>query len=450
MTKPASRGVQTRMSRTLIKDLRQQVGQDVKIQGWVKTIRDQKRVQFLIIRDHTGLGQATAERSADTAALNDAIASLTRESAVTVIGKVVENPVVKTGGVEVLIRELVVEGVADRLLPLDVSGAKESNPEVRLNWRFLDLRRPENLLIFQTQTTVEHAMREYWLGEGFLELHSPKLMGSASESGAELFELTYFDRPAYLAQSPQFYKQMAMAAGFDRVFEIGPAFRADPSFTPRHATEFTSVDMEMSWIESHEDVMAFEERWLQYALTRVKEQLGPRIRETFDVDVVVPDVPFPRIPMQDVLRILTARGHIPERKGDLDPAGERLLGEHVAGELGHQFVFVTDYPAEVRAFYHMRYPDAPTITKGFDLLWKGVEVTTGAQREHRYEVLVAQAKEKGLSLEPIQFYLDFFKYGCPPHGGFGFGLSRMMMVLLNQPNIREVTYIYRGPTRLYP
>src|SRR2546428_812544 len=438
------------MQRTLIKDLHAAVGREVTVQGWVKAIRDQKRVQFLILRDPTGLAQATVERSPEKAVLNDRIAVLTRESAVTVSGTVVANPIVKTGGIEISIRDLTVDGPADRLLPIDVSGVQEPNPEIRLNWRFLDLRRPENLLVFQVQTVIEHAMREYWLQEGFVEIHSPKLMGSASESGAEVFTVEYFDRPAYLAQSPQFYKQMAMAAGFERVFEIGPAFRADPSFTPRHATEFTSVDMEMSWIESHEDVMAFEERWLQYALTRVKEQLGPRIRSAFGADVVVPDVPFPRIPMQDVLRILTARGHSPERKGDLDPAGERLLGEHVAQELGHQFVFVTDYPAEVRAFYHMRYPDAPTITKGFDLLWKGVEVTTGAQREHRYEVVVAQAREKGLSLEPIQFYLDFFKYGCPPHGGFGFGLSRMLMVLLNQPNIREVTYIYRGPTRLYP
>src|SRR5438128_2265401 len=450
MTNPAPRGGPARMDRTLIKDLREHIGQEVKIQGWVRTIRHQKRVQFLIVRDHTGLGEGAAERPESLAAVNEMISARTRESAVTVIGKVVENPVVKTGGVEVLVRQLVVEGAADGQLPLDVSGAQESNPEVRLNWRFLDLRRPENLLIFQVQTAVEHAMREYWLREGFLEIHSPKLMGSASESGAELFELKYFDRPAYLAQSPQFYKQMAMAAGFDRVFEIGPAFRADPSFTPRHATEFTSVDMEMSWIESHEDVMAFEERWLQYALTRVKEQLGPRIRETFDVDVVVPDVPFPRIPMQDVLRILTARGHIPERKGDLDPAGERLLGEHVAGELGHQFVFVTDYPAEVRAFYHMRYPDAPAITKGFDLLWKGVEVTTGAQREHRYEVLVAQAQEKGMELEPLRTYLDSFRYGTPPHGGLGAGLNRIVMVLLGLENIREPTFLFRGPHRLHP
>ncbi len=438
------------LPRTLIKDLRSRVGDEVKVQGWVKTIRDQKRVQFLILRDHTGVTQATTERSPDKAAINDTITSLTRESAVTVLGKVVENPVVKTGGVEVLIRELRVEGLADRLLPLDLSGAQEPNPEVRLNWRFLDLRRPENLLIFQVQTAVEHAMREYWMREGFIEIHSPKLMGSASESGAELFSLEYFGRQAYLAQSPQFYKQMAMAAGFDRVFEIGPAFRADPSFTPRHATEFTSVDVEMSWIASHEDVMAFEERWLQYALSRVKDQFGAKIREAFGVDVVVPEIPFPRIAMDEALRVLSRQGHTPERRGDLDPAGERLLGEYAVRELGHQFVFVTDYPAEVRAFYHMRHEHAPAITKGFDLLWNGIEVTTGAQREHRYDVLVAQAKEKGLSLEPIQFYLDFFKYGCPPHGGFGFGLSRMLMVLLNRPSIREVTYIYRGPTRLSP
>ncbi|MDQ7819908.1 MAG: aspartate--tRNA(Asn) ligase [Armatimonadota bacterium] len=437
------------LPRVLIRDLRQHVGRTVRVCGWVRAIRDQKRVQFLILRDHTGLAQVTVERSVEHAALNAAISGLTRESAVAVVGVVEENPIVKLGGVEIRLRDLTVHGLADRILPLDPSGAEEPNPDVRLNWRFLDLRRPENLLIFQVQTVVEHAMREYWIREGFLEIHSPKLMGSASESGAELFELSYFGRPAYLAQSPQFYKQMAMAAGFDRVFEIGPAFRADPSFTPRHATEFTSVDVEMSWIDSHEDVMAFEERWLQYVLQVTRDRLGEAIHRTFGVEVVVPSVPFPRIPLEEALRIVARRGHTPQRP-DLDPAGERLLGEYAVRELGHPFVFVTDYPAEVRPFYHMRHPDRPSLTRSFDLLWNGVEVTTGAQREHRYEILVAQAREKGLSLEPLQFYLDFFRYGCPPHGGFGFGLARMLMILLGQPSIREVTFIYRGPTRLYP
>lgn len=440
------------MRRTLIKDIANHIGQEVTIQGWVKTIRDQKKMQFLIIRDHTGVVQATVERSPEKAALNETISSLTRESTVTIVGTAAANPVVKTGGVEVLTRDLRVDGLADRMLPLDVSGATEANPEVRLNWRFLDLRRPENLLIFQVQTAVQHAMREVWMREGFIEIHSPKLMGSPSESGAELFSLDYFGRPGYLAQSPQFYKQMAMAAGFERVFEVGPAFRADPSFTTVHMTEFTSVDVEMSWIDSHEDVMTFEERWLQYALGAVKSQLGLQIQEMLGVAVKVPEIPFPRIPMRDALEVVRRAGHTlpPERKGDLDPTGLRLLSEYVAREYGHEFVFVTDYPIEVRPFYHMRYSHAPHLTKSFDLIWKGVEITTGAQREHRYGVLVTQAQEKGLNLEPIQYYLDFFKYGCPPHGGFGFGLERMLMVLLNRPNVREVAYIFRGPTRLHP
>ncbi|HXF81864.1 MAG TPA: aspartate--tRNA(Asn) ligase [bacterium] len=440
------------MDRTLIRDLGAAVGREVRLQGWVRAIRDQKRVQFLILRDHTGSAQAVIEKSEANAALNAAIAGLTRESAVTVEGLVVANPVVKMGGVEVRIRALRVESAAEPLLPLDPSGPTEPNPEVQANWRYLDLRRPENLLIFQVQTALEHAMREFWIREGFLEIHSPKLMGSPSEGGAELFTLEYFGRPAYLAQSPQFYKQMAMAAGFDRVFEIGPVFRADPSFTTRHSTEFTGLDMEMSWIESHDDVMRSEERWLAHALARVREQYGAAVRETFGVEIVVPALPFPRLSMAEAQAIVRRRGHTPppERRGDLDPTGERLIGEHALEAFGHEFVFVTDYPVEVRPFYHMRHADAPHLTKSFDLLWKGIEVTTGAQREHRYDVLVRQAREKGLNLEPIQFYLDFFRFGCPPHGGFGAGLARMLMVLLGLPNLREATFLFRGPTRLFP
>jgi len=437
------------LTRTLIKDLRGQVGREVRIQGWIRAIRDQKRIQFLIVRDHTGLAQAVVERSDARADINRLIAGLTRESAVTIEGLVVENPVVRTGGIEVQIRALRVDGAAEPLLPLDPSGPTEPNPEVRASWRYLDLRRPENLLIFQVQTAVEHAMREYWLREGFVEIHSPKLMGTPSESGAELFALEYFGRPAYLAQSPQFYKQMAMAAGFDRVFEIGPAFRADPSFTTRHATEFTSVDVELSWIESHEDVMAFAERWLHHALARVRDQLGDAVRRTFGEEIPVPPVPFPRLPMRQALEIVARGGHAPQR-GDLDPAGERLIGEYVQQEFGHDFAFITDYPWEVRPFYHMRHEGAPSLTRSFDLLYRGVELATGAQREHRYDVLAAQAREKGLTLAPLQFYLDFFRFGCPPHGGFGFGLARLLMVMLGLPNIRESTFLFRGPTRLSP
>jgi aspartyl/asparaginyl-tRNA synthetase len=316
----------------------------------------------------------------------------------------------------------------------------------------MDLRRPVNALLFRIETAVVRTMREYWLKNNFIEMHSPKLMGSPSESGAELFTVDYFERKAYLSQSPQFYKQMAMAAGFERIFEIGPVFRADPSFTSRHMTEFTGVDVEFSWIDSHNDVMAFHENWLQYVYQVVKDEFGPAIQQNFNKELVVPEVPFPKLAMAEAYAILKEKDYKlpPERKGDIDPGGERLLGEYVKEKYNHEYVFITDWPISVRPFYHMRHPDRPELTRSFDLLGTGLEVTTGAQREHRYDVLVKQAQEKGLGLEAIQFYLDFFKYGCPPHGGFGLGLSRLMMIMLGLPNIREAVYLFRGPTRLNP
>jgi aspartyl-tRNA synthetase len=441
------------MERTLVRDARNKVGELISLRGFVQTVRDQKAVQFIILRDFTGLIQAVVERSEENRALNERIAQLTRESAVEISGTVVSNPHVRLGQMEVQLKSLSVASQADATLPIDLLGKTETDLDKRLAWRFLDLRQAENQLIFRIQTTVEAAMREFWIANGFVEIHTPKIMGSPSEGGAELFTLDYFGQTASLAQSPQFYKQMAMAAGLERVFEIGPAFRADPSFTPRHSTEFTSVDMEMAWIDSHEDVMAFEEAWLQHVLAVVKEKHGQEIHENFGVDVVVPSLPFPKVTMAEAQQILPTKGYVPPadtKKGDIDPQGERLLCEYAREKLGHEFIFITDYPADVRSFYHMRRADEPNITKSFDLLWKWMEITTGAQREHRYDVLVRQAEEKGVSLESIQFYLDFFKYGCPPHGGFGFGLARLLAAMLNQKSIREVVFLHRGPTRLVP
>jgi len=439
------------MERTYIKDLREKLDQTVKLQGWLQTLRDQKKMQFLILRDPTGLVQV-AHWKPNNEKLAARIGALSAETALTITGKVVDNPVVKLNQLEIQLETLVIENLAESPLPFDPFAETLPSLDYRLDWRYMDLRRPFNYLLFEVETTLEMAMREYWLKNGFIEVHSPKLTGSPSESGAELFSLDYFDRKAYLAQSPQFYKQMAMAAGFERIFEIGPVFRADPSFTSRHMTEFTGVDMEFSWIESHEDVMAFEERWLQYVYSRVKEQHGEAIKEIFGVDLVVPKVPFPRIPMREVVEILKSRGYTmpADKKGDIDPAGEREIAAYVKEKYDHDFVFLTDWPVGVRPFYHMRLEGDDTLTRSFDLIANGLEITTGAQREHRVEVLTRQALEKGLTLEPIQYYLDFFRYGCPPHGGFGLGLSRLMMVMLNLPNIREVVYIFRGPTRLNP
>jgi aspartyl-tRNA synthetase len=433
--------------RTLIRELRERIGEVVTVRGWVHAVRDQKRMQFVILRDESGLAQAVLPKEEPPTELNETISGLTAESAVTVTGTVVADERVKLGGLELRIEDLRVDSLAEPELPI----APDSALDKRIDWRYLDLRRPEKRLIFEVQTTAEHAMREYWRQEEFIELHSPKFMGSASESGAELFKVEYFERQAYLAQSPQFYKQMAMAAGFGKVFEVGPVFRANPSFTSRHDTEFTSVDVEISWIDSHDDVMAFEERWLAHVLARVKEIHGERIEATFATEVVVPSVPFPRVTLADAKQLLRDRGHeAPGAEDDLDPASERALSSAIAELHGHEFAFVTDYPTTVRPFYHMRHADQPTLTKSFDLLWRGIELTTGAQREHRYERLLEQARDKGVDTGPIQYYLDFFRFGAPPHGGFGFGLTRLLMQLLGQENVREVTFLYRGPHRLEP
>jgi aspartyl-tRNA synthetase len=435
------------VARTLIEELPERVGERVTVRGWVHAVRDQKRMQFVIVRDETGLVQVALAKQEPPSALNERVSTLTAESAVTLAGTAVADERVKLGGLEIKLEGLEVDSPAEPELPV----APDSALDKRIDWRYVDLRRPDRRLIFEVQTTVEHAMREHWREQGFIELHSPKLMGSASESGAELFKVDYFERTAYLAQSPQFYKQMAMAAGFGKVFEIGPVFRANPSFTSRHDTEFTSVDVEISWIDSHEDVMAFEERWLAHVLAVVAERHGEQIERTYGAKVVVPEVPFPRVTLEQAKQMLSDAGHQPPGAGhDLDPPSERALSALIEQRHGHELVFVTDYPTAVRPFYHMRHPDDRALTRSFDLLWRGIELTTGAQREHRYEQLLAQAAEKGVEVDTIQYYLDFFRFGAPPHGGFGFGLTRLLMQMLGQDNVREVTFLYRGPHRLEP
>jgi aspartyl-tRNA synthetase len=434
-------------NRSLISELQTREDGPVKIGGWVETLRDQKRIQFIIIRDESGSVQVTYPRPQDEDALADLVSSLASGSFVEIEGNLKHDERVKLGGIEILLTDLT---LVSQSLP-DSPIAEDTSIDKRLDWRFLDMRRPELNLMLRIQTTLEQTWREIWLENDFIEIHSPKLMGSPSESHAELFKLEYFDTHAYLAQSPQFYKQMAMSAGLGKIFEIGSVFRADPSFTSRHATEFVSVDMEMSWIDSHQDVMAFQEQLLSRAIAKVKEKFGAEIEKLYGIDINVPTVPFPRIPLAEAHQIVEKRGYkVPRQDGDLDPEGERQIAAHVAEELGHEFVFLTDYPKNIRPFYHMRHEDDDSLTKSYDLVFKGTEITTGAQREHRVEVLEKQILEKGLELESLGFYLDFFRYGAPAHGGFGMGLTRVVMLLLDLPNIREASFLFRGPNRLTP
>ena len=441
-------------TRTPIKHLAALDDGTVKVSGWVDTVRDQKKVQFVVLRDESGAVQlvhprATAAEGEEAApdAVADSISALTLGDFITVTGELKHDERVKLGGIEVKIETLEVVAASLPETPI----AADSGVDKRMDWRFIDLRRPEANLIFRIQTTLEHAWRTYWVEHDFIELHTPKLMASASESKAELFEVKYFEGKAYLSQSPQFFKQMAQPAGFGKIFEVGPAFRADPSFTARHATEFTSVDSEISWIESHEDVMKLHEELLVAGFQAVKDKHGAEIEAAFGVSVTVPTLPFPRIPLAEAKKIVAERGYeIPRADDDMDPEGERQIAAYALEKFGHEFVFLTDYASSIRPFYHMRHDDDASLTKSYDLIFNGTEISTGAQREHRIDVLIAQAKDKGLDPEELDFYLDFFRYGVPPHGGFGMGLSRVLMLMLHLTNIRETTYLFRGPTRLLP
>jgi nondiscriminating aspartyl-tRNA synthetase len=440
-------------TRTLIKNLSAAPDGPVSVSGWVETVRDQKKVQFVVLRDESGAVQLVHPRAFadDGTALEDALAdtisALTQGSFLTATGELKHDERVKLGGVEIKLDGLDLASVAIAETPI----APDSGVDKRMDWRFLDLRLPKNNLVFRIQTTLEHAWRTYWVENDFVELHTPKLMASASESKAELFEVGYFETKAYLAQSPQFFKQMAQPAGFGKIFEVGPAFRADPSFTSRHATEFTSVDSEISWIDSHEDVMKLHEELIVAGFTAVKAKHGEEIEALFGVEVTVPTTPFPRIPLAEAKRIIAERGYeVPRSDDDMDPEGERQIAAYAKEVYGHEFVFLTDYASSIRPFYHMRNADDAGITNSYDLIFNGVEISTGAQREHRVEVLIEQAREKGLDPEDLDFYLDFFRYGVPPHGGFGMGLSRVLMLMLHLTNIREATYLFRGPTRLLP
>jgi len=438
------------MERTLVRDLVDREGRTVRVCGWAHAVRGgadrdggDGSPAVVTLRDHTGLVDLVPLDGPD----HPEPPPVTAESAIEAEGTVVTGPGAAPGAMQVVLGRLRVVGPA-----MGPSPVNESSPcEARLDWRYLDLRRPKSRLVFEVQTTAEQAMRDWWRRHGFMELHSPKLRAMPNQSDRELFTVQYFDRHAYLAQSPQFYKQMAMSAGFERVFEIGPVFRANPLLTSRHDTEFTSVDVEISWIDSHEDVMALEERWLRHVVAAVEREHGTEVERLFGRQVRIPDAPIPRITMAEAQGLLVGRGHhCASDEGDLDAKGERLLGEHVATELSHELVFVTEYPEAVRPFYHMRLEEGSGLTRSFDLLWNGLEVTTGAQREHRHDRLVAQAARNPSRVEAVRTYLDFFLYGCPPHGGFGLGLTRMLMCVLGVGDVREVTFLHRGRHRLSP
>ena len=430
------------MKRTYIKDLTE--GEHL-IKGYVETIRD-KKIMFLVIRDVTGFVQVTIEKDNPT---YDEAKKLTPHRFVAITGKCVYSEYVRNGGKEIYPTAIEIMSIAD-LVPLNA----ESGQDLRMDYRWIDLRDEKKVFMFRIQTAFERLAVEYFNNNGFIEIHTPKITALSSEGGSEVFELkNYFGQKAYLTQSPQLYKQMSMMAGFDKTFEIGEYFRANPSFTSRHDTEFTGIDVEISFIDSHHDVMDAEEALLAYVINGVKAQFNDEYKKYFGNDIISLDYKIPRITLADAYKILKDEMNyeVPRAlKGDLDPDGEKLICKYVKEKYGSDFVFIIDFPAKARAFYSMKKDDNPELTKTYDLLFKGIEITSGAQREHRYDNLRKNIEENGINPDSMTEYLDFFRYGAPTHGGFGLGITRTLVKLFDLPSVKDVTFLFRGPSRLKP
>ncbi len=437
------------MERTYICDLKTSLGKTVRVRGRVDTLRDQGKIVFLVVRDISGKVQTVAWSGGDIKVFNT-VKGLVPESVVDITGLVKEAKQVAQG-YEIEIQEIKIDSVSKTPLPIVIEqpySKNISNLDKRLDYRWIDLRSERNNLMMRVATEMGNSFREFCIKNHFIEIQGPRIINAASEGGANVFEVKYFDRKAYLAQSPQFHKQMGIAADLDRVFNMGPVFRAEKSFTTRHLTEYTSFDVEIGYIDSFKDVCQFEQEMIKFALENIKEKYGEDIKRVFGVDIKIPEDDFPYISVKEIKEKLAKAGIQSKDDGDFSPEEERAISEIIEKETGCEFVFVYDYLHKKRAFYHMKSSENPQLALGYDLFWKGLEITTGAQREHRLENLKESAKERGISLESLSEYFEYFEYGCPPHGGFALGTERFLMKLLDYESILETTYLPNTPNRL--
>ncbi len=420
--------------------------QDLTVAGWVHEIRNLGGIAFILLRDRTGVLQVTAIKKMLGNELFKEFTDLPKESVIAVRGTVQQNDKV-SNGFEVLAKEINVMGKAKAPLPLGVADEDkaelDTKLDTRLDSRFLDLRKPDIAAIFKIRSTVMNAVREHFIYEGFVEIHTPKIVATATEGGTELFAVQYFEQPAYLNQSPQLYKQIMMASGLDRVFEIGPAFRAEDHDTVRHLNEFTSIDMEMAFSDE-EDAMGVLERLVQRCISEIIKR-NPEELKLLNVTLEIPELPLKRIKYDDILELI--------RNNDLDiPWGEDISmeGMHIVAKTYTGFHFITHWPTDSKPFYAQPFESNPKICRAFDLNYGAKEITSGAQRVHDPELLKSNLRKQNLNPDDFEFYIKAFEYGMPPHAGWGLGLERLVMIIANLPNIRECTLFPRDRKRLVP
>jgi len=424
------------------KDVPEREGEKIRVAGYKESVRDIGKVKFMIIRDKEGKIQITTKDEK----IGEQINSMTKQSFVLVEGTVKLNKQAPGG------REIVPTGIellskADVPLPLDPK--IKSGLDKRLDWRVLDLRKPEIMAVFKIQSKLVEGMEEYLRKEKFIRVFTPCLIGTASEGGAEVFPVIYFDKEAFLRQDPQLHRELLISSGFDKIFDLGPNWRAEPSHTPRHLCEHRGCAVEVAFIKDETDTMRLEEQLIISAFKRVKNDCKEEL-ELLEKDVKIPRTPFPELRFPDIYDILKKMGKEIEFGEDYDRESEKLLSEYVKEKYKHDFFFVNRFPFKAKPFYVMRVDENPQWARSVDLMFKGLEMSSGGQREHRYEKIIEQAKEKKLDLKNINWFTKFFRYGAPPMGGFNLGIERLTQKLLDLENIREATPFPRAPERLMP
>ncbi|MFH1978242.1 MAG: aspartate--tRNA(Asn) ligase [Candidatus Aenigmatarchaeota archaeon] len=421
------------------------VGQEVIVKGWVDKVRSLGGLKFFKLKDRTGFIQITAKKTDVSEKLFSLVDELHREDCVIVKGKVKQAPAAP-GGKEIIPDSIEIVNKAETPLPLETTDKIESGKDTRFDYRFIDIRNPKIQAVFKIKDAALTAARNFLESDGFIETHTPVIQAAGAEGGATLFSVDYYKNKAFLRQSPQLYKQILMASGLDRVYEIGPAFRAEKFHTRRHVSEFLSLDFEQAWIDSMEDVLKTVENMVVHIIKGVLKNCKQELDILSIKDLTVPNTPFKRITYTDGIKILEKQNVKFEWGEDMMDPEEKVIGEYMTKQ-GHEWYFVTRFPSKLKPFYVMM--DGKE-SHSYDCIYRSMEMASGGQREHRSEELMKVMKQKGLDPKDFKFYVDAFRYGVATHGGCGFGIERMVQQMLHLENIKEAILFPRTPERLVP
>jgi aspartyl-tRNA synthetase len=431
-----------------VEELRRRIGQRVTVSGWVHDVRLLGGISFVLLRNSKGIFQVTVPKKSVAANVAELVTTLHQEDIITAMGLIKESEVARNG-FEMIPESILLRSTSAVPLPLDPRGVTEANLDTRLSWRSLDLRRPEIAAIFSIQDAIISGFENTLRDDGFLRVFTPSIIGGISEGGAEVFKIDFYGKEAFLRQDPQLHRQLAIAGGLGKIYDLGPSWRAEFSHTPRHISEHRTIAPELSFVTDERDTMRVEEGMIVGGLREVSSRCRFEL-DLLKLSISPPKVPFPELTFPDIYEIIERRGHPLARGGDLDRESEKLLTEYVKEKFDSDFFFVNRFPSKVKPFYVMRVDDQPEFARSVDLVYKGLELSSGGQREHRYSKLMEQVKERVVNPEEIRWFTDVFKYGVPPHGGFSFGIERFTASLLNLGSVKEAALFPRDPERLQP